>query len=149
LVAAGATQVFGATLPAVQAAGFGALAPGAATRGDLTEAGTAALPSAEVVLGAARAAAGEDGHRPVLVVPFPAEIGLHPFASAQWTSALTGTWTGAASALPGLLVDTDPVRVATAALASDPSVLVVVHPDVLADVRDAVDRPDQVIAWSR
>ncbi|QHT56315.1 hypothetical protein GXP71_09655 [Cellulomonas sp. H30R-01] len=149
LVAAGATQVFGATLPAVQSAGFGALAPGAATRGNLTEAGIAALPSADVVLGAARAAAGEDGHRPVLVVPYPVETGLHPFASAQWTSALTGTWTGAASALPGLLVDTDPVRVATAALASDPTVLVVVHPDVLADVRDAVDRPEQVIAWSR
>lgn len=149
LVAVGATQVFGATLPPVAVAGFGALAPGAASRGDLLQAGIAAVPSAEVVLGATRAAAGEDGHRPVLLVPFPAEQGLHPFASAQWTFALTGTWTAAASALPGLLVETDPVAVATTALASDPTVLVVVHPDVLADVRDAVDRPEQVIAWSR
>ncbi len=150
---AAALVCWGGIDPALPALGPAA-APGIAARSELAAA-SGQPPLMARLLPQALGARVPGGWDHPVYLSFPADDGVHPVAAAQWFYALTDSWTDEGNATAGLL-GVEPqsparaVEVARSVLTADPSSVVVVGPDYLDPLREALGvegLADRVVSW--
>ncbi|MBO9555489.1 hypothetical protein [Cellulomonas sp.] len=134
----------------------GGVAPGGVARADFVALGHAAVPAQDAIdlVAAARAPRPEsDGPRTFL--PYPWGQQVPPMMSAQWFDALTGRWIDQTQRLlpnenPTGSSPQDAIDAARKVLRAEPDVIVVVGPQYVDAVKDAVADEgwsDRVQSW--
>lgn len=125
----GASQIYGAVLPAAGWSASLQSAPGAQARAELRASGAAPAPGLAGVLTAADESAADDA--PVVLLAYPRSSFGDPVQIGQWFNAMTGRWTDEDNELLkdwSTLDDTDESAIAATRrlLLSDPDVTVLV-----------------------
>ncbi len=157
------SQVFGVTFAASGTDPLAGASSGAQTR--QASAHTEVTVGTALVLGASTAA---PPGQLVALVPYPNPGSLNVISAAQWVNAFSQSWTNRANSLAARVgtsftkaneafaVPSDPtpaelqdaaVHVARVLLAADPDVRVLVAPQYVDSVRDAVAHPERVLSW--